>query len=96
MKHLNLILAFVPFIFLGCSRDTPFEVETQQDLPDGNIAGSLSKESVESTFVVTNTNDSGSGSLRQAILDANASPRFQQYCRGKFDQGTQRYLRKRP
>ncbi|MCB1914612.1 MAG: DUF4347 domain-containing protein, partial [Rhodocyclaceae bacterium] len=25
------------------------------------------------TFVVTNTNDSGSGSLRQAILDANAS-----------------------
>jgi len=26
-----------------------------------------------STFVVTNTNDSGSGSLRQAILDANAN-----------------------
>lgn len=26
------------------------------------------------TFVVTNTNDSGPGSLRQAILDANASP----------------------
>lgn len=26
------------------------------------------------TFVVTNTNDSGAGSLRQAILDANASP----------------------
>jgi hypothetical protein len=27
-----------------------------------------------STFVVTNTNDSGPGSLRQAITDANASP----------------------
>ncbi len=27
-----------------------------------------------STFVVTNVNDSGSGSLRQAILDANANP----------------------
>ena len=27
-----------------------------------------------STFVVTNTNDSGAGSLRQAILDANAAP----------------------
>ena len=27
-----------------------------------------------STFTVTNTNDSGAGSLRQAILDANASP----------------------
>lgn len=26
------------------------------------------------TFVVTNTNDSGSGSLRQAIIDANAHP----------------------
>jgi hypothetical protein len=26
------------------------------------------------TFTVTNTNDSGAGSLRQAILDANASP----------------------
>ena len=26
------------------------------------------------TFLVTNTNDSGAGSLRQAILDANASP----------------------
>ncbi len=26
------------------------------------------------TFVVTNTNDSGGGSLRQAILDANANP----------------------
>src|SRR5262249_18160277 len=26
------------------------------------------------TFTVTNTNDSGTGSLRQAILDANANP----------------------
>ncbi|HEX7773202.1 MAG TPA: hypothetical protein VF435_12325 [Pyrinomonadaceae bacterium] len=26
------------------------------------------------TFVVTNANDSGPGSLRQAILDANANP----------------------
>ena len=28
------------------------------------------------TFTVTNTNDSGAGSLRQAILDANATPGF--------------------
>src|SRR5215218_2730997 len=27
-----------------------------------------------STFVVTNVNDSGAGSLRQAMLDANANP----------------------
>ncbi len=26
------------------------------------------------TFTVTNTNDSGAGTLRQAILDANANP----------------------
>ena len=26
------------------------------------------------TFVVTNANDSGPGSLRQAVLDANAAP----------------------
>jgi len=30
--------------------------------------------SAASTFTVTNTNDSGPGSLRQAILDANANP----------------------
>jgi len=28
------------------------------------------------TFTVTNTNDAGAGSLRQAILDANANPRL--------------------
>lgn len=31
---------------------------------------------VPSTFVVTNTNDAGAGSLRQAILDANANPGY--------------------
>jgi len=30
-------------------------------------------QAIASTYVVTNTNDSGTGSLRQAILDANAS-----------------------
>src|SRR6185503_9371561 len=30
--------------------------------------------SASTTFVVTNKNDSGPGSLRQAILDANANP----------------------
>lgn len=30
--------------------------------------------SVASTFTVTNTNDSGAGSLRQAIIDANSDP----------------------
>src|SRR2546430_6519815 len=32
-----------------------------------------SSTSLASTFLVTNTNDSGGGSLRQAILDANAN-----------------------
>src|SRR5687768_9904507 len=34
------------------------------------------KEAHAATFVVTNTNDSGAGSLRQAIIDANNSPGF--------------------
>lgn len=33
-------------------------------------------DTVPQTLTVTNTNDSGSGSLRQAILDANANPDF--------------------
>src|SRR6266851_10414559 len=33
----------------------------------------LEDRTVPSTFTVTNTNDSGAGSLRQAILDANTS-----------------------
>ena len=32
------------------------------------------RDSQAATFTVTNTNDSGAGSLRQAILDANANP----------------------
>ena len=35
---------------------------------------SASSALTAATFTVTNTNDSGSGSLRQAILDANANP----------------------
>src|SRR5262249_35488766 len=34
----------------------------------------LEDRTLPSTFLVTNTNDSGAGSLRQAILDANATP----------------------
>jgi hypothetical protein len=36
----------------------------------------LVDDTVPTTLSVTNTNDSGSGSLRQAILDANANPDF--------------------
>jgi len=35
---------------------------------------STNLQSPNATFVVNNTNDSGAGSLRQAILDANANP----------------------
>jgi hypothetical protein len=38
----------------------------------GLMAGAASADAA--TFTVTNTNDSGGGSLRQAILDANATP----------------------
>src|SRR5207244_5627491 len=39
---------------------------------DGTDIGAL--ESAPQAFTVLNTKDSGAGSLRQAILDANASP----------------------
>ncbi len=39
----------------------------------GQIAPLVTVTQVGTTFVVTNTNDSGAGSLRQAILDANVS-----------------------
>ncbi len=43
-------------------------------LPDSLRGWFELKVSAATTFIVTNTNDSGLGSLRQAILDANASP----------------------
>ena len=36
----------------------------------------LTSAAAATTFTVTNTDDSGPGSLRQAILDANATPGF--------------------
>ena len=40
----------------------------------GAAAGGLGQVAIIGPFVVTNTNDSGIGSLRQAILNANANP----------------------
>src|SRR5208283_584475 len=49
---------------------------TATDTSNGTITGTTTEFASESnaTFLVTNTNDSGVGSLRQAILDANANP----------------------
>lgn len=46
--------------------ETPAGTETP-------IPNDLGSEQAATTFVVTNTSDSGAGSLRQAILDANAN-----------------------
>jgi hypothetical protein len=43
-------------------------------LRSGNIAPTVVKTAAAATFIVTNTEDSGVGSLRQAILDANSNP----------------------
>lgn len=43
-------------------------------LSAGRIAPSLLMTRMAATFVVTNTNNEGAGSLRQAMLNANASP----------------------
>jgi hypothetical protein len=40
----------------------------------GALWAGLEPPAWSATFTVTNTNDSGAGSLRQAILDANATP----------------------
>lgn len=38
------------------------------------VAGLFPQTASAAIYLVTNTNNSGTGSLRQAILDANASP----------------------
>ncbi|MGH9939103.1 MAG: FG-GAP repeat domain-containing protein, partial [Blastocatellia bacterium] len=43
-------------------------------LQTGASALTLAPTAPQATFTVTNTNDAGAGSLRQAILDANANP----------------------
>ena len=40
----------------------------------GDLWGALEPTVWAATFTVTNTNNSGSGSLRQAIIDANNTP----------------------
>lgn len=44
--------------------------------PDRGAYEAQVDDTVPATLTVTNTNDSGSGSLRQAIVDANANPDF--------------------
>ncbi|MEZ5384269.1 MAG: right-handed parallel beta-helix repeat-containing protein [Prosthecobacter sp.] len=46
----------------------------QADPDSANNSGSVVSNVLAPTLTVTNTNDSGSGSLRQALLDANANP----------------------
>ena len=50
----------------------------EEDVDEGTRSLSVcvpgSAGAAGTTFTVTNTNDSGAGSLRQAILDANANP----------------------
>lgn len=49
-------------------------VADQVDLTPFNNSDQFETEVLAPTLIVTNTNDSGSGSLRQAIVDANANP----------------------
>jgi hypothetical protein len=61
----------------GLTPNTAYEYKTVVQWPDANgtrtLEGGLQTFTTpEPTTVVTNTNDSGPGSLRQAILDANA------------------------
>jgi len=50
-----------------------WDLEHAQGVIDTAALQATAMEGALATFAVTNTNDSGAGSLRQAILDANAS-----------------------
>jgi len=47
---------------------------TDPDSANNSATATTTVTSASSSFIVANTNDSGEGSLRQAILNANASP----------------------
>ncbi|MFZ1640435.1 MAG: Calx-beta domain-containing protein [Candidatus Contendobacter sp.] len=55
------------------STETSFPVTVGPDLT-ANGGSDVFVAKILSSFVVTNLNDSGAGSLRQAVLDANAAP----------------------
>lgn len=46
----------------------------QESSPSGQQQGSTASIAPAAAFTVSNTSDNGSGSLRQAVLDANAAP----------------------
>src|SRR5215471_6308886 len=84
VKHHKLILACIASALcaaaaLGTGQRRHFPLERLQagrgDHTQIDAFRSADSEATpaQTTFVVTNTNDSGAGSLRQAILDANAN-----------------------
>jgi len=64
-------LALVPALALVL---TACQDATQLTTPEASVTYQSVHAVVLNTFTVTNTNDAGPGSLRQAILDANANP----------------------
>ncbi|QEF96413.1 hypothetical protein Mal15_04410 [Stieleria maiorica] len=58
---------------LGGDWDFEYQVGTIQTEVAFSLAARSAWEGTLATYTVTNTNDSGAGSLRQAILDANAN-----------------------
>ena len=62
-----LIGSAIPLLAIGCSEEAPTVLELQP------YSAPAFQVMPVATFSVTNTNDAGAGSLRQAILDANAN-----------------------
>ncbi len=57
----------------ACSRHSPLPIRRSAHRPFRPVLESLEDRCLPTTFLVTNTGDNGAGSLRQAILDANAT-----------------------
>jgi uncharacterized repeat protein (TIGR01451 family) len=69
----TVTIVVIPFVEGSVANSATVSAAQNDPTPSNNTATSATSViNGTSTFVVTNTNDSGTGSLRQAILNANA------------------------
>src|SRR5581483_7128476 len=72
-RRFSLMELFIMPWTRACSRHSPLPIRRSAHRPFRPVLESLEDRCLPTTFLVTNTGDNGAGSLRQAILDANAT-----------------------